>query len=123
MTVTDHILTATDGGEISLLCLIDLSKCFDIDHTILLRKVVQYGVETCWFQAYITGHTQCVLAGSQGNQTLPLPFLPHLPPLPPLSNMIGVCQGSALGPLLFTVFANDFSLFAGGARVVQYTDE
>ena len=32
-------------------------------------------------------------------------------------------QGSALGPLLFTVFANDMALFSSGASVVQYADD
>ena len=32
-------------------------------------------------------------------------------------------QGSALGPLLYCVFANDLSLFAGDAVVVQYADD
>ena len=52
MTVTDHILSATDRGEVSLLCLIDLSKCFDlINHDILLRKMCWYGIA-----AYLCGH-------------------------------------------------------------------
>ncbi|KAF0303911.1 hypothetical protein FJT64_024168 [Amphibalanus amphitrite] len=34
-----------------------------------------------------------------------------------------VQSGSALGPLLFTVFANDLSLHAADARVLQYADD
>ena len=61
MTVTDHILTAADGGEITLLCLIDLSKCFDvIDHQILLNKLGLHGVDTQWFEAHLGGHTECI---------------------------------------------------------------
>ena len=39
-TISDHILSANDRGEISLLCLLDLSKCFDvIDHAKHLNKL------------------------------------------------------------------------------------
>ena len=39
LSVTDQILAASDKGQISLLCLLDLSKCFDvIDHELLLEK-------------------------------------------------------------------------------------
>ena len=41
----------------------------------------------------------------------------------PLPNSIGVFQGSSLGPLLYCVFANDLSLFAEDAVVVQYADD
>ena len=41
----------------------------------------------------------------------------------PLPNDMGVFQGSALGPLLFTVFSNNLSLYAGEAEVFQYADD
>ena len=41
----------------------------------------------------------------------------------PLPNSIGVFQGSSLGPLLNCVCANDLSLFAEDAVVVQYAND
>ena len=46
LSVTDHILAATDRGEISILCLPDLSKCLDvIDHELLMQKLIMHGIE------------------------------------------------------------------------------
>ena len=60
-SISDHILSAFDHGEISLLCLLDLSKCFDvIDHSKLLSKLQAHGIETSWFSAYLRDHTQSV---------------------------------------------------------------
>ena len=113
LSVTDRILAATDRGEVSML--IDLSKCFDvINHELLLSKLAMHGIETSWFAAYLQGHTQSVsLKDGSGNRVLSRP----------LPNTMGIFQGSALGPLLFTVFSNDLSLFSGDAAVFQYADD
>ena len=115
LSVTDQILAASDNGQISLLCLLDLSKCFDvIDHEILLEKLTLHGIETSWFSAFLRGHTQSVsLVNGSGGRVLSRPQ--------PIN--MGVFQGSALGPLLFTVFSNTISLYAGDAAVFQYADD
>ena len=115
LSVTDHILAATDRGDVSILCLLDLSKCFDvIDHELLLSKLTLYGIESSWFAAYLQGHTQSVSLNSRSG----LKLISR-----PLPNTIGVFQGSALGPLLFTIFSNNLSLYANTATVFQYADD
>ncbi|KAF0311932.1 hypothetical protein FJT64_017283 [Amphibalanus amphitrite] len=52
---------AMDNGEISILTLLDQSKCFDVvPHRVLLDKLMTYGVDTHWFEQYLENHTQRV---------------------------------------------------------------
>ena len=116
LSVTDSILAATDRGGISMLCLVDLSKCFDvINHDILISKLKLYGIETSWFAAYLQGHTQSVsLYDGSSRKVLSRP----------LASNMGVFQGSVLGPLLFTISANDLSLYyTGDAVAFQYSND
>ena len=114
-TALTEIPAAFDSGKISLLCLIDLSKCFDvINHGKLLNKLQTLGINISWFQNYLHGHTQCVnYTGSDGLLKISSPREINQ----------GVFQGSSLGPILFCAFANDLSLHAADALVVQYADD
>ena len=50
-----------DTGEVFILVLLDLSKCFDIvPHHKLLQKLTLYGIDSQRFRNYLTGHTQQV---------------------------------------------------------------
>ena len=86
-SISDHILSACDHGEIALLCLLDLSKCFDVrDHSKLLSKLQAHGVDTAWFSAYLRDHTQSVSFTD---------MLGDVKKSRPLPNNIGIFQGSA----------------------------
>jgi len=116
LSITDNILQGMDDSEITLLTLIDLSRCFDVvDHSMLLTKLRQLQISTGWIQSFLEGHTQRVRVG----QTLS----------EPRDITIGTFQGSCLGPLLYNIFSNDIACFIphhiDGFRVtiVRYADD
>ena len=85
----DSWVKAVDDGEISGVCLLDMSAAFDIvDHGLLLQKLRLYGFDSsalAWVESYLTDRRQCVSIDSC------------------LSSMLqtdtGVPQGSILEPM------------------------
>ena len=116
ITITDNILGAMDRSEVTLLTLLDLSRCFDvIDHNMLLTKLQRLQISTGWFKSYLEGHTQRVRVGQTLSNSQ------HI--------TVGTFQGSSLGPLLFNLACNDFSCFIPShingfpVTLVRYADD
>ena len=116
LTVTDEILNGMDRSEVTLLTLIDLSRCFDVvDHSTLLTKLQQLQISTGWFRSYLDGHTQRVRSGESLSG--------------PQNIAIGTFQGSCLGPLLFNIASNDLtchipsSINGFRVTVARYADD
>ena len=113
--VTERIYRAMDTGQIAILVLLDLSKCFDVvDHQLLNRNLTLYGVDVAWFSNYLAGHTQQVkVSDSGGSQILS----------GSRSNEIGVYQGGSLSCLLYTIYANDMCLHVDDFEIIQFADD
>ena len=58
----NDLLLAADGGQVSALCLLDLTAAFDtVDHDLLLSRLErQFGLRgSCllWFRSYLSGRS------------------------------------------------------------------
>ena len=94
--VLTDILKALDGGDLTMLTLLDLSAAFDtVDHAILMRRLVSsYGFRGCvlaWFTSYVDGRTHFVRCGgsSQFQQWSCAEFLKVGPRTDPVSAVNG----------------------------------
>ena len=92
----DTWINAYEDGEVSGVCLLDMSAAFDIvDHSLLLKKMELYGFgddSLDWTRSYLTGRSQCVSINGSLSKFLPVPT--------------GVPHGSILGPIFYTIFTN-----------------
>ena len=93
----DTWVGAVEEGDLSGVCLLDMSAAFDIvDHSLLLRKLELYGFgcdSVKWIESYLSNRSQCVSISGCLSKLLPV--------------STGVPQGSILGPVFYTLFTNE----------------
>ena len=103
-----YLMEGMDRGLIGCLTTADTSKAFDsVQHLRLLEKLGWYGIDSHWFENWLSGRIQSVRGGS--GATLPITH--------------GVIQGSLLGPVLFLLFTNDLVSYMDGSKIVMYADD
>ena len=123
----EHAVTELEGkickgleqNEHTTSLFIDLSKAFDtINHSVLLRKLEQYGVRSIalnWFTSYLTARklrAKCATA----EQSKPAYSDTKL-------IEVGTLQGSCLGPLIFLLFCNDLYLNLELCKGILFADD
>ena len=107
--LTDYIKYEIAAGKYVGMVALDVQKAFDcVNHRILCQKLEFMGVESSWFNSYLTGRTQIVVANGVQSETE--------------SIQCGVPQGSLLGPLLYLCYCNDMEL-ATKCDLVLYADD
>ena len=99
LKIHDNIPASMDAGKVTALTLLDLSATFDtIDHTVLLRRIVDWfgvtGKAFDWFKSYLSSRWQIRLDDCLSTKA-DLKF--------------GVPRGSVLGLLLFTLYTTPLS--------------
>ena len=89
-----------DVGQVSALCLLDLTAAFDtVDHQLLLHRLERQfdlrGVVLAWFASYLTDRSFRVLLDG-GDMSAEVSVLCSVP------------QGSVLGPRLFVLYGGPY---------------
>ena len=98
LDLTEEIRNALDKNSFAAGIFLDFQKAFDtVDHQTLLKKLEHYGIRGTankWFKSYLKNRMQFVSINGVSSETILM--------------LLGVPQGSILGPLLFLIYINDF---------------
>jgi hypothetical protein len=96
----NFVSSALNKKETAIAIFCDLRKAFDtVNHEILLKKMHRIGIhgnELEWFKNYLSNRKQFVSFNGKSSSLLEI--------------LLGVPQGSILGPILFLIYINDLPL-------------
>ena len=112
--LTSKITSSFNSKQKTLGIFLDLSKAFDtIDHSILISKLYHYGVRGIplkWFKSYLFDRKQQVQLNDIFSTNI------H-------TITTGVPQGSILGPLLFSLYVNNFPKCLNHSSAIMFADD
>lgn len=112
-----ELLSEINGARnkrlITLLLFIDFRKAFDlVNPNLLLHKLKIYGFDSAaltLIKNYFSGRSQCVKFDGALSDFLNI--------------LLGVAQGSILGPLLFLIFINDLGFLLDSDKCKMFADD
>ena len=112
--ITDDIITSTDKGYVTILTLLDFSKAFDtLNHSMMLAVLHYIGLGPLslkLFENYLYRRKQRVVLDADVSGAAEL--------------VSGVPQGSALGPLLYTIYTSQMLFFGNlSSNFHMYADD
>ena len=114
LKVTHDIRRNFERDFLSILVLLDFSKAFDtVNCDILCYKLKTFfkfsTAAVLLINSYLTDRRQMVVINNNYSQNVPV--------------LLGVPQGSVLGPLLFSMFINDFPNILSGSSCHMFADD
>ena len=118
MEVVRYVLQAKNKKEECACLYLDLSKAFDtLDHSILLKKLNNYGIRgiaNMWFENYLSNRSLVAKVTTSPNKTVKSERF---------DITYGTAQGSCLGLLLFILFVNDIHHLPIYSKLILFADD